>query len=285
MERIDWHKLELFEGSDEGGAFDYYGCPFGKEWFVQRLQEFARTGGMDGVFFARIGAAHEDEEDASTWGPQSPEQVDWTGFPVTADGTLCRMVSVSDTGTYDLVGEIEDWDEVRAAVDEVHYVSGLLGWSPYTALYVVRQHDEALHYMVAERIYGAGELAQALGWTSNRFAMARSRGQVPRPTFEVKAGPVWTHHDVAEFIARRRGEQRAANLRPPVHSYDHAFAEATARLIHDLEEAGHTVECPVTGAVIVDGIEIPRERLDGFASVHEGDAEATWDYIREQLGR
>lgn len=44
------------------------------------LEEFRRTGAMNGVFFGRLGLPHEDPEDASTWGPESPDFVDWTGF-------------------------------------------------------------------------------------------------------------------------------------------------------------------------------------------------------------
>lgn len=51
------------------------------EQVQEALEEFRRTGAMSGVFFERLGLPHEDEEDASTWGPESPETVDWTGFP------------------------------------------------------------------------------------------------------------------------------------------------------------------------------------------------------------
>lgn len=44
------------------------------------LAEYRATGSMYTVFFERIGAPHEDAEDPSTWGPQSPDGVDWTGF-------------------------------------------------------------------------------------------------------------------------------------------------------------------------------------------------------------
>ena len=48
---------------------------------VAALQEFRRSGSIHGIFFDRIGAPHEAEDDASTWGPESPRHVDWTGFP------------------------------------------------------------------------------------------------------------------------------------------------------------------------------------------------------------
>lgn len=48
------------------------------------LDEFKRTGSMLGAHFDYEGAPHEDEEDPSTWGPASPEDVDWTGFETPA---------------------------------------------------------------------------------------------------------------------------------------------------------------------------------------------------------
>jgi hypothetical protein len=45
------------------------------------LAEFREHESINRYFFRRIGAPHEDPEDASTWGPQSPEHVDWTDFP------------------------------------------------------------------------------------------------------------------------------------------------------------------------------------------------------------
>ena len=44
------------------------------------LTEFRKTSAMTGVFFARIGHPAEVADDASTWGPQSAADVDWTGF-------------------------------------------------------------------------------------------------------------------------------------------------------------------------------------------------------------
>lgn len=214
MDRIDWRKLEMFEGSDdEGQAADYYHCPNGKEWFVRRLLEFRDQGGMDGGFFARIGADHEDPEDASTWGPKDPEDIDWTGFPVAVGGTLCRMVRFSDTGVCQPAGEIEDWDEVKAAADggliAPNYLSGLMGWAPYTAHYMVRLGGENLHYFVAEPIYGLSTLAKAIGWAPKKLATYRARRRageplVPRPSLEGPAGPIWTHHAVAGFIVAQR---------------------------------------------------------------------------------
>lgn len=70
---IHWSELALF-GRDNQPITD-------PEEVREVLSEFRRTGAMNGVFFERLGLPHEDEEDASTWGPESPEHVDWTGFP------------------------------------------------------------------------------------------------------------------------------------------------------------------------------------------------------------
>ena len=70
---IHWSKLALFD-LDNRPITD-------SERVRAALEEFRRTGAMGGVFFERLGLPHEDEEDASTWGPESPEHVDWTGFP------------------------------------------------------------------------------------------------------------------------------------------------------------------------------------------------------------
>lgn len=44
------------------------------------LVDFRLTGTMFGAYFERTGGPHEDPEDASTWGPETPAHVDWTGF-------------------------------------------------------------------------------------------------------------------------------------------------------------------------------------------------------------
>jgi hypothetical protein len=75
--KVHWTRLKMFEGSDEQ-VFGYTDNP---DRFLDKLREFSKTNGMDGTFFTRIGAAHEDLEDASTWGPESPDTVDWSDFP------------------------------------------------------------------------------------------------------------------------------------------------------------------------------------------------------------
>lgn len=69
---IHWSELELI-GRDNQPITD-------EDQIHRALDEFRRTNSMNGVFFERLGLPHEDEEDASTWGPESPEHVDWTGF-------------------------------------------------------------------------------------------------------------------------------------------------------------------------------------------------------------
>lgn len=69
---IPWTELELFD-RDNDPVTD-------EETIRTALDEFRRTGAIDGYFFARLGLPHEDDEDASTWGPESPEAVDWAGF-------------------------------------------------------------------------------------------------------------------------------------------------------------------------------------------------------------
>jgi len=44
------------------------------------LADFRLTGTMFGAFFARVGGDWEDPDRPDTWGPESPESVDWTGF-------------------------------------------------------------------------------------------------------------------------------------------------------------------------------------------------------------
>lgn len=71
-DRIPWQRLVVLEDDADTparGADAYAG-----------LREFLETGGMWGHFFARLGLPHEDPDDASTWGPDSSLDVDWTGF-------------------------------------------------------------------------------------------------------------------------------------------------------------------------------------------------------------
>ncbi|MFO7173942.1 MAG: hypothetical protein DIU70_013430 [Bacillota bacterium] len=60
---------------------DTDGVRLTEEQAIKALREFKETGSIFGVFFERMNLPHEDPEDASTWGPESPADVDWTGFP------------------------------------------------------------------------------------------------------------------------------------------------------------------------------------------------------------
>lgn len=67
-----WQSLSLFDSDN-----DAISAP---ERIHRALAEFRETGGMRGVFFNRMDLAHENAEDASTWGPASADDVDWSGF-------------------------------------------------------------------------------------------------------------------------------------------------------------------------------------------------------------
>lgn len=71
---VRWSDLELFDADGK--------TPLNVDDATRRrlLDEFRRTGGMHGAFFAPLGLPHEDPDDASTWGPPSPDAVDWEGF-------------------------------------------------------------------------------------------------------------------------------------------------------------------------------------------------------------
>lgn len=71
---IKWTVLQLFDKDNDPVETT-------SERGISALQEFRETGSINGVFFQAIGADHEDPDDASTWGPQTPADVDWTGFP------------------------------------------------------------------------------------------------------------------------------------------------------------------------------------------------------------
>ena len=74
-----WSELRLFtvEGLDIVPG-NYHNA---EAWRLRCLAEFRRSGGMSTVFFHRLGLPHEDPQDESTWGPESAESVDWSGFP------------------------------------------------------------------------------------------------------------------------------------------------------------------------------------------------------------
>lgn len=51
------------------------------------LSEWRKTDSIYGWFFAYGGEAWEDKGDPSTWGPESPDDIDWTGFESQAGGS------------------------------------------------------------------------------------------------------------------------------------------------------------------------------------------------------
>ena len=64
--------------------------------------------------------------------------------------TKCIMVYRSDTGTYEIPGaaEIEDWDEVCEASDNVTFYSNLIGWGAYNTVYHCTVRDDEIWYFV-----------------------------------------------------------------------------------------------------------------------------------------
>jgi len=129
----------------------------------------------------------------------------------------CHIVTISESGTFEIQQpeEVEYWPDVVAEADEVNYVSGILGWGPYSEHWTVRIGERLYHYLVVQPRYGAKEFADALGMSSNAFANARTRGQIPKPAFEVASGPIWTHHQVEEY-KRERARQLARRKNPEV---------------------------------------------------------------------
>lgn len=151
--------------------------------------------------------------------------------------------------------------------------------------------------LLAERVWAAGgwyvqchyglqEFAACLGWSKTRLGNRRDRGQLPKPAFELACGPVWTHDQVQAFRETLHIAAQDTGGRPVDSSYDKDFGQATSYLIREVTEAGHLVETPVTGAVIVDGIEIPSDQWDGVVSqfVADDDLQATLDTIRRRFG-
>jgi hypothetical protein len=94
-EKINWKNLDLVDGE---------GYKLEKLHVIEALREFRLTKSMPHVFFAQIGADHEDADNASTWGPKSPADVDWDGFPADLDGdeieTLGTMTNRDESGKH-----------------------------------------------------------------------------------------------------------------------------------------------------------------------------------------
>ncbi|RJQ07547.1 MAG: hypothetical protein C4551_06480 [Bacillota bacterium] len=194
------------------------------------------------------------------------------------------------------------------------------------------------HNWYVDRLYGLTEFAEAAGLDVRKLSVYRGRGQLPRPQQELASGPVWTWHQVQEYIASRRSpeivvisevlgqdpdakpfvvayherdgmtahashsfgtlEEAKASVperfvlgkpgldadadvlfvgrvakrgntpsgpRPGDSAYDRDFAQATAVLLGALREGGYEVETPVTGSVIIGGIEVTSDKFDALA--------------------
>lgn len=67
----------LYIGDCEGQPIAFGNCPVR----IEELNKFRKHGYMDGLFFGQCGLDHEIEDDMSTWGPQSADQIEWSGFP------------------------------------------------------------------------------------------------------------------------------------------------------------------------------------------------------------
>lgn len=90
-DKIHWNELRLTDTNND---------EITGQQRLEALSEFKATETMDGFFFAPIGAPHEIEDDASTWGPESPAAVDWAGFVWDEAEELAEKIRNSD-----------EWDE------------------------------------------------------------------------------------------------------------------------------------------------------------------------------
>ena len=70
--KLPWRSLGLVTG-------DGYKLHYDER--VEALREFRQTDDMGDVFFEPCDLPHERPDDASTFGPASPDDIDWTGFP------------------------------------------------------------------------------------------------------------------------------------------------------------------------------------------------------------
>lgn len=71
--KIHWTDLVLIDGN-------YPDVMLSREASIKPLIQFRREGCMDGVYFKPMGLPHEVDSDASTYGPQLPDDVDWQDF-------------------------------------------------------------------------------------------------------------------------------------------------------------------------------------------------------------
>lgn len=71
-----WSTLTVLESDGETEVRN-------EESRLHALLQLYTTACMEGYFLARVYEAHEDGDEASTWGPRD-EDIDWTGFDGTA---------------------------------------------------------------------------------------------------------------------------------------------------------------------------------------------------------
>lgn len=74
-ERTLWSDIELHDSDG-----DVYSVSKNPETFRREMRRFRDDGEMNDLFFPFGGEPHEDRDDASTWGPQSADEIDWTGL-------------------------------------------------------------------------------------------------------------------------------------------------------------------------------------------------------------
>jgi hypothetical protein len=88
MKKYDWQTIQIWNGSDDRTKLVCCDSPhqYTQKDIIEALAEFRQTNGMGGWFFDFDGRKHEDPADASTWGPKSPNEINWAGFPVFKDG-------------------------------------------------------------------------------------------------------------------------------------------------------------------------------------------------------
>lgn len=56
--------------------------------------------------------------------------------------------------------------------------------------------------MTAPRLYGLGEIADAIGVPAPTVTVWRNRGKLPRPDAMLRMGPVWTARTIEPWIGR-----------------------------------------------------------------------------------
>lgn len=83
---INWTKLEMHNAADNR-------MPDAEER-IAALTEWRTRGSILEWTFGRMGGAHERDDDASTWGPETASDVDWSGF----DSTAAYRVIVGEKG-------------------------------------------------------------------------------------------------------------------------------------------------------------------------------------------